>query len=343
MVPKLHRFRLICTLLALMAAKSACASSGVGLTEIAVPAQERGREIAVTLWYPTSSAGKAIPVGSNAVFEGVAAQPGAVVAPGRHPLVLLSFGGMRAAQMHGNWLAAGLAAEGYVVAFVHPPELASDEASRAVAEIWRRPADLSAALTALSSDPVWSRHVDRRRVAAVGTFLGATSVLQLAGARLDFDRFVATCTPGGTGLDCAWYAESGVDLRQTDPKRLTASRRDERIAAVVAIAPELADAFSPDSLRTLATPTSVLTLGKPAPSGLDGSSLGGRSPSIETSAVMAADRFSVFALCTPKGAAILAEEGDTLLCDPSDPPRAELHARILARVERALHAALGPQ
>ena len=155
---------------------SAMAGGPPGVTVIAVSAPDRGRELSVTLWYPAQPGGTPIPLGDNAVFVGVEGLRNAPIADGEFPIVLISHGGLRSASDLSGWLGARLADQGFLVAAVHGPKLGPNDADEALAEIWRRPTDLSTALTALAEDPVWSKHMNLERVAAIGFFLGGTSV-----------------------------------------------------------------------------------------------------------------------------------------------------------------------
>lgn len=332
----------VMVVLAAFLGPSAMAGGPPGVTTMAVGAPESGRELTVTLWYPAQPGGTPILVGDNAVFAGAEGRQDAPIADGRFPLVLLSHGGLRSAPGLGGWLAARLAAQGFLIAAVQGPRLGPDDAARAPAEIWQRPADLSTALTALAEDPVWSRHANLEQVAAVGFFLGGTSVLSLAGARLAADEFMRSCDADGHGLDCAWFATSGVDLRTVDAASLARPQLDPRIDAAIAVDPEYGTSFSAESLAGIAVPVEVINLGRPGtiPPGLDASGLASASPRIVYTALPDATRFSAFSLCKPQGAAILAEDGgdDTICRDGEDRDRAhrELAALILARLKERL-------
>lgn len=308
---------------------AATAAGPVGVTSLSLTAPERGRQLVVTLWYPAGPGGASVRVGENAVFEGVAAQQDAPVAAGRLPLVLLTHGGLRSAPDLDGWIASRLAGQGYLAATVRGPRIGPDDAEAAVAEIWERPADLSAALTALMDTPAWADHLDPERVAALGFFLGGTSVLSLAGGRLDADAFMRSCDAGGGGPDCRWFAAGGVDLRSVDVGALTRPARDPRVRAAIAVGPEYGASFTPESLAAIAVPLQVVTLGPPDAPGLDAAAAG-----IARVALPDATRFDAFSLCTPRGAAILAEEeGDDAMCrDGTRDIREGVHRELSALI-----------
>ncbi|HXV22651.1 MAG TPA: hypothetical protein VED46_00160 [Alphaproteobacteria bacterium] len=187
---------------------SAEAVEMVGVTTMTINVPDTDRVLNVTLWYPAKASGTSVRVGDNSVFEGVEGQQDAPIADGPLPIILVSHGGIRAAPNHSNWIGSRLAAQGLMAAVVRGPTLGQRDADIAMQEIWRRPADLSATLSALENDPKWSDHLDREKVGAVGFFLGGTSVLSLVGANLDADQFMRSCDEGGIGVDCAWFAEN---------------------------------------------------------------------------------------------------------------------------------------
>jgi len=316
------------------------ADAAVGVTTLALTLPDGGRALTVTLWYPAAPGGTSVRVGDSAVFEGVGAEQNAPLAEGRFPVVLVSHGGLRSAPNHGNWLGAELASRGFVAAVVRGPALGPRDAAIAVQEIWRRPADLSAVLTALESDAAWSGHLDRAKVGAVGFFLGGTAVLSLVGAQFDADRFKETCGEAGTGVDCAWFADSGVGLHDVDGESLARSYLDPRITAAVAVDPELTTSFLPESLAAVAVPAEVVNLGRleAVRPGLRAQQAAAAIPGGRYAEVIGATRFSAFSLCTPKGPAILKEEGgvDAICLEAPGQSRAAIHADLAALIAGAL-------
>jgi predicted dienelactone hydrolase len=311
----------------------------VGLRSFAAIVPERGGTIAVDLWYPAAAGSISTLVGDNKVFQGVAVERDAPIAAGRRPLILLAHGGMRAAPNLAGWLAAGLAAQGYVVAVPRQPDPRRLTAAEAPRELWLRPADLSAALTALVKEAFLADRLDPDKVGIVGFFLGGTSALAMAGARLDPEGYARSCDEAGTGVDCPWYAKAGVDLRRVDAALLGRSNRDRRVGVAVAVDPELATSFTAASLAGISIPVRLIDLGSPGaiPPGLSAASLAHAIPAARYDAVPEATQFDAFSACKPQGAAILRSAGDEPLCpDRGNPSRAEIHARLLAMIEAAL-------
>jgi predicted dienelactone hydrolase len=297
----------------------------------------------VTVWYPTDGKDSAEGIGESKIFRGTPALRNAPVAKGQYPVVVLAHGGFRAAPHHEGWIASSLAAIGYIVGVTRPPALGPKDAEKAVPELWLRPADLSAALTALENDPVFSLRIMPGTAAAVGFFLGGTSSLALAGARLDPNSFGRSCDRPEAGVDCAWFASAGVDLKRIDGADLGRSHRDERIKAVVAVDPESSTSFAPESLSGIRMPIDIINLGSPgaiAPA-LDASGLKARIPDFRYGAIPDATIFSAFNPCTQDGPALLREEGDDdAICRDGKRPREEIHREIAGKIADALHRSL---
>jgi predicted dienelactone hydrolase len=324
----------------------------VGIATLTVPAPERGGSIEVMLWYPAAGKGKPERIGDNAIFQGVGAQRDAPLdAPsgaGSMPLILLAHGGLRAAPNTSAWIAVALAERGFLVAVPRQPDPRSLAAHDAPREIWLRPADLSATLTALENDSIWAGHIDTKRIGALGFLLGGTSALALAGARLDAAIYAHECDHPETAKadpDCAWFAKAGVDLHAVDAAKLSRANRDPRIRAVVAIDPEQAAAFTPKSLAEIAIPVELVNLGAvdTLPPRLDASHLAPAIPAAIYQRVPEATQFSAFNHCKPEAAAILRDAADAepLCDDPAGHTRADIHAQLATRIERAFRKQFG--
>ena len=133
------------------------------------------------VWYPTETTESPSQVGSFLLPAG----PGAKLAAGRFPIVLLSHGG---GQRGGNplilsGLSAALARQGFVV--VAP--------FHGTAALALRPLEIRLALDAVLDDPRFGPHVDPNRLGMLGFSLGGAVTLELAGAVPDWDHFAAYC------------------------------------------------------------------------------------------------------------------------------------------------------
>ena len=283
------------------------------------------------VWYPAGAGGGAVIVGDNAVFHGAPARQDAAIAGRSLPVILLLHGGLRSAPVSGAWVASRVAAEGFVVATPRPPRLEGPRVKDAPEELWLRPADLSATLTALENHPTLRSRLDTKAVDVLGFQLGGTAALALVGARIDGQRYARSCDRGGTGMDCAWFASNGIDLHSIDLARAERSHPDRRVRAAVAVDPELSDDFDPASLSATSGPVQVINLGEPDSIRveLEASSLAGAIPGAIYDTVAGATGSSAFNLCKPQGPAILRQEGDdAALCRDGQRPRVDVHALL---------------
>jgi predicted dienelactone hydrolase len=328
---------LTATILSLPCARLAAGADHVGLRSLAVPIAARGTTLTATIWYPALPGGETDMIGDSKIFVGVPAGPDAPPAPGPYPLVLLSQGGLRSAPNLGAWLAAHLAARGFIVVTTSPPRLTPDKVPAAAAEIWLRPADLSATLDVVTHDQALVRHLAADRVAAIGLQLGGTAALALAGGRLEADSYRRSCDPGASGLDCTWFAKNGIDLHKLDAGKIGATHLDPRVKAIVLVDPEQSGLFTPASLAAIKLPVAVINLGaagaiSPA---LDASRLPQQIAGASYTALADATRFSAFSLCTARGAILLKEEGDddSICADGATLPRDDIHRRLAALIE----------
>lgn len=143
------RLKRVAMVMAIYASSAAALAGLPGVASLQVDVPQRAQPLSVTLWYPAVQGSEVVSIGGNAVFEGTAGQLDASVAEGTFPLVLVSHGGMRSAPHLGEWIGAALAQRGFIALVVPAPRLGLQDAAIAPAELWKRPADISASLTAL--------------------------------------------------------------------------------------------------------------------------------------------------------------------------------------------------
>ncbi|WP_085902763.1 alpha/beta hydrolase family protein [Kiloniella majae] len=313
----------------------------VGVRSLSVESPERSAPLNVMIWYPAGVGGQTTTVGQNAVFEGTVAQKNVSVATGKFPTVLLSHGGMRSASNQSAWLASQLVTRGFMVVDVKAPPLGYDDAILANVELWKRPADISATLTALENKPEWATHIDRQRIGAVGFFLGGTSVLSLVGGSIEKEKFVRSCDEIDKGMDCAWFEKFDVDLRKIDLTGLDQKHRDTRIKGAVVIDPELTESLSDQSLSNVSVPIRVINLGttETISKALDASNLARKIPTSSYSQIENASQYSAFSICKPKGAFILKEEGagDEICVSDTKIAREKIHNQMVNLIVEALN------
>jgi predicted dienelactone hydrolase len=109
------------------------------------------------------------------------------------------------------WLAETLATHGYVVAAVdHAGDRLGDSSVEGRFAVWRRPAEVTRVLSSLLADPALGPRIDRHRIAAAGHSSGGTTVLELAGARVQPQSYLRDCRGPQAGPDCALIADLDV-------------------------------------------------------------------------------------------------------------------------------------
>jgi predicted dienelactone hydrolase len=317
----------------MLAGSHLAAAETVGVRDIAIPALERNAVLHANVWYPAKTGENAVLVGDNAVFRGTPAFRDAPAREGRFPLILIAHGGFRSAPGVASWLASALASRGFIAVVMKPPTMPDGLAQQSVlSELWLRPADLSAAISAVEKEPSLVAQIDAEEVGAVGFFLGGYSVLSLAGARVDPEAFARSCDGSARSLDCIWFAEGGVNLHLVGADRLGRSNLDPRLKVAIVVDPELTGSLTSQSLRAITAAVHVINLGasKEIPSALDASQLASRIPGARYSAIRDAVPFSSFAECKPKGPAILESEGgEVQLCDDGNgQSREAIHSQI---------------
>lgn len=341
--------RLSLALIAALAVSShAAAANPVGVTDLAVSAPHRVRDLDAVVWYPAPSGAPVALWGENAVFEGDPVSRDAPVAGRGHPVVLLSHG------LGGNlrgmgWLAHGLAERGAVVVAVnHPGSTTGDLDPARSLEHGARARDLTAALDALAGDARFDGHVDTEAVTAAGFSLGGWTALSLGGLRGSLEGYAAQCAKvGRASTHCADIADWDIDLASLDAVAWNAPYADPRVMQVAAIDPGLIWGLGADAADAVTAGVLLIGLGtdedRLLATDFDRSGLADLLPAARRAIVAPARHWSMLPVCKPDGAAIVAEETDYPICaDPPEADRAALHARVVELVAQvALDAERG--
>ena len=322
-------------------AEHASGSVGVKIIRVAVP--ERGAETDVTLWYPAAGPGRSMLVGDGTpLFQGTAAMTEAPMAERRRPLIVLSQGGLRSGPNIGAWMASRLAGSGFMVAMLHQPDPQRLTEEQTLPEIWLRPADVSAALTAILGDGALSPLIETKQIGVLGFQIGGTAAFSLAGGLLDVASVKASCDAGGVGVDCGRLRRAGLDLHTISLPPLGRSNVDLRVKAIVAIDPEFSRSFTQTSLAGISIPVGLINLGKPETiwPGLNAEGLTRLVPRAQYSVIPDAVQYSAFPECKPGASAMLREDREEALCDDTTGgrSRAEIHdalARMVAATFRS--------
>lgn len=302
-----------------------------------LPADDVAPQASFGVWYPVPALiREAVMIGGNKVFVGTPAARNADIAPGRFHVVALTHGGLRSAPHLVDWLAQNLARQGYIVVTSHADKVGPDNA---VAQFWQRPALISTSLDLLFAKPVFQKHAIDAKVTVIGAQLGGSAALMTAGARLDPSSFRQACDQPGVSMDCGWFKNNGIDLHQTPTDKIAQSRRDKRVANVIAIDPELTSVMTDQSLGNIDIPVHILNMGTaqhilPA---LNARNLADHIPAATYHSIDDATRFSVFAVCQKNAAKILGE--DDVICRDGpnkDTSRAKLHDKLAKTISAFL-------
>ncbi|GLK71613.1 alpha/beta hydrolase [Ancylobacter dichloromethanicus] len=327
---------------------ASAATTDVGFRRMRL-ADQPGRMLEATVWYPAAAPGPATLMGDNAAFVGVPVMVDALPAAGRHRLVVLShgYGGHVGNQ---GWLAAALVQRGYVVAAVNHPGTTSRNRNPEIgAQLWERPHDLSRLIDHVTRDPALG--VDADKVGIIGHSLGGWTALAMAGARTDPARLEADCAVNTTLGACEAYHELGAGQTPNARARLAGDLRDPRIGAAVALDLGMARGFTPDTLAAIRIPVLVISAGEGddrIPAKLESGYLVEHLPAsgVTYLALDGAAHFSFLPLCKSGAAALLEADtpGDGMVCRDGTPAadRATLHGRTAEEVGRFLDASLGP-
>jgi predicted dienelactone hydrolase len=293
----------------------------IGFQSSTLPDPKNERPLEMVVWYPSTTTAAPQLFGDNPVFIGALAVPDAPPTAGEHPLVVLSHG-YGGNWINQTWLASALAHKGYIVAAVnHPGSTSKDRSPQAAAQLWQRPADLSRAIDAVTAQPEKFGAVAKRQIAAVGHSLGGWTVLEIAGARFDPDRFAQDCNAHPTLASCTVYQQMNPASTPASKAQLAADLSDKRITAIVSLDLGLSRGMTDESLAALTVPTLVIAAGVPSeelPAQLESADLAKRLPQASKRYVEISDasHFSFMAVCKPGAVAMLEEDvkGDGIIC-----------------------------
>ncbi len=203
--------------------------------------------------------------------------------------------------------------------------------------VWERPADISAVIDEIEANPQTYPYIDTSRIAALGFSAGGYTAMALAGARVNVAALRGFCDEGDHGMsDCAFLARGGVDLWDMDLSPAAQDLRDERIKMAVIIDPGIVEILTLESLSQIDIPMLILNLGQEdtIPVGVYARQAAGLIAGGRYEIVQDATHFSFLAACKPKGANILADEGeqDRLCDDAGGRGRDAIHKDLAQRI-----------
>ncbi|MCG8595590.1 MAG: hypothetical protein MI785_14680 [Kiloniellales bacterium] len=329
---------LLISAIALTLVRPAVADPKVGFDRFDIQADHRAGLIEAAMWSPVGRATYSVPIGDSLVFEPVEAYVGAALPDRELPLIVVSHGS--GSSIDGvAWLAAGLAERGaLVVVMNHPGTTSGDSSPRRTVRLSERAADLSAALDHVLADPYLVERIDTDRISALGFSLGGSTVLGIAGLRLNPEAYGTYCKASGEAAqDCLFLSRGGVDFENLPPE-FSADMSDARFTRVIAVDPGFTYAAIPESAAAVGVPVQLVTLGDSFPwfavdVRAEGSGLVDMLPLVEHTVIPNAHHYSFLPLCKTNAVELLIEEGEDPICDdPSGWDRAAVHAASIKAI-----------
>jgi predicted dienelactone hydrolase len=268
-------------------ARQADAPGKVGIaTRIIHPTEHRNwrgaerQELHATIWYPAVDTTKEIPqlVGppDQPLFQAGSAAPNAEMEPAlqKWPTILLSHGtGGSALQM--AWLGTALARAGFLaIAVDHPGNNGNEPLTAEGFTLWwERATDLTEVLDGMLKDAEFGPRIEQSAIGVAGFSLGGYTAMELVGAQTDVSVLFDQCRRKPDTVVChvpemAHVTPPIKDLddlldrvRKSSGESLARSGesyRDPRIHAAFAIAPAIAEVFTPDSLHAIRVPVEMV-------------------------------------------------------------------------------------
>jgi len=300
-----------------------------------------GRALDSRIYYPTEDSGPQHVLAANPVFAGIPSRINAPVAQGRFPLVILSHGsgGNNVSQA---WLAKALVEQGIIVAAAnHPGSTTGNSLPAQSARLWLQTEDMSALIGAMLDDARWSQRIDANAIGVIGHSKGGYSAIALVGGRLDLRQFIHGCHRAPHSANCQFYTQAKVELRQLSAQRFNHDYQDRRVRFAIALDPGMAPYLLPASLGSLSAPLLIVEAQRylATADGLGGASLAkyaGRHP-ITSVQIPDSSHFDFLPLCTPRAKTVLAQEGESFICDSTTAQRAAVHQQTIATVLQFIH------
>lgn len=177
---------------------------------------------------------------------------------GKHPLVIFSHG-FQGDRFGNSWIAEALVDKGYIVVMIdHTFNTSYDHSDLFIyTSMWQRPLDMTELLTYLLEHPEWGKVINKDKIAALGFSLGGTTALWLSGIKADKDKFRQTMDDKYARWS-DWPKYASEKARAVDWNKAEQSYKDERIKAVISIAPDLGEAFTKGGLKEADVPTLII-------------------------------------------------------------------------------------
>ena len=318
----------------------AAAAEPVGFRQVELSDTNGKRDLKLALWYPTTDATAPVIVGENPAFIGIKAVKSALPDGKAHPLVVLSHG-YGGSWRNLNWLAGELVGQGYIVAAPdHPGTTTFNRDKEQAAKLWERPHDLSRVIDTLNADSALAGKVEPDRIAAIGHSLGGWSVVALAGAQFDRERFEKDCKDNPNPRTCGLADELINPQGDVAAEKLRTMKADPRIGAIVSLDLGLARGFTPKSLNSISVPSLIFGAGVDIgdlPAKMESGYIAANMPDKATQYVEIADaaHFSFMQICKAGAVEMIEAEtpGDGIVCkDGAGRSREAIHREVADKI-----------
>lgn len=315
------------------------------------------RPITLHIFYPTLSKNiepiQLGPPGKPLFVAGHGQWNAAPVKPNKKPLIIMSHGtGGAALQM--MWLATSLVKNEYIVVGLnHHGNTAIEPEKRPEAYLfpWERSRDIAVTITKLRSDPDWAPHIDFERIGLAGFSIGGYTVLSSVGAITDTKRLKAFCSSPERDFTCQPQAEfPDVDeafKKVKDSPQVKSSLSREHtsykitsVKAALAIAPAIAHALTPKSLKAINLPLMVIVGDQDqiAPAASNARRILALTPKTQYWELEGVQHYTFLSPCTPLGRNTLK-----LLCENSEKDhRSQIHAQVATRAVQFFNTEMKP-
>jgi len=234
---------------------SADGDYSVGYRRIQVTSEETSEAFPMAVVYPTRIPSKLVRFGPFEMDLSI----GSKIADGKFPLVVISHGSGGTNLGHRS-IAFALVERGFVVGMpLHPKNnYKNNEAEGTLENLQNRPKHIKSAIDALLVNSDISKNIDSEKIAVIGHSAGGYTALAVSGGIADTRHIIDLCTskPDISEAFCGLVKNDKIKSVKLD------IQRDERVKAIVLMAPLGVVFQSKDSLAQVDIPTLLLSAEK---------------------------------------------------------------------------------